>query len=288
VVINMHPSGVVEIREGLVRHDEEEPVAQATRTSPIAPRPTRERPAFTADLLRYVACQRSAAVQAALLANPRKGKEAAVVLLLLGFRRNFGVRLTPHACHSAPPAERSQRSHRSIEAMAAQLANRLGFEEGEDPSERPDGVICLLDSPDAFIILENIGRVTDEELDQLLILLPLLCLGQDHLDGLDSGESILNRIAAGAEVGMRSWWIPDAAFLTLLTREQLIGVAKASGAAPHLTGLNGWAKKRLVEELTRYFIEHSTTDDPADQKTREWVPGLLRFPAEKAIVQPEA
>src|ERR1019366_291650 len=77
VVINLHPSGVVEAREGLVRHDVEEPVAQATRTSPIAPRPSRERPAFTAELLRYAACQRSAAVQAVLLANPRKGKEAA-------------------------------------------------------------------------------------------------------------------------------------------------------------------------------------------------------------------
>src|SRR6185437_10890475 len=136
VVINMHPSGVVEVREGLARHDVEEPVAQATRTSPIAPRPTRERPAFTADLLRYVACQRSAAVQAALLADPRKGKEAAAVCLLLGFRRNFGVRLTPHACHSAAPAERGQRSHRTIEAMAVQLSNRLGFEDDEDPGDR--------------------------------------------------------------------------------------------------------------------------------------------------------
>ena len=288
VVINMHPSGVVEIREGLVRHDVEEPVAQATRTSPIAPRPTRERPAFGAELLRYAACQRSAAVQAALLANPRKAKEAAVVLLLLGFRRNFGVRLAPHACHLAIPAERGQQSHRVIEAMAAQLANRLGFNEGEDVGDRPDGVTSLLDSPDVFVILENIGRLTDEDLDQTLILLPVLCLGQDHLDALDAGESFLNRIAAGAAVALRSWWMPDASFLALLTREQLIGVAKASGAAPHLTGINGWAKKRLVEELARYFMEHSTTDDPADQATRDWIPGLLRFPAEKMIVQPEA
>jgi hypothetical protein len=210
------------------------------------------------------------------------------VLLLLGFRRNFGVRLVPHACHLAIPAERGQRSHRVIEVMAAQLANRLGFNEGEGAGDRPNGVASLLDCPDALVVLGNIGRLTDEELDQMLILLPVLCLGQDHLDALDAGESVLNHVAAGAAVALRSWWTPDAPFLVLLTREQLIGVAKTSGATQHLTGINGWTKKRLVEELTRHFTEHSTTDDPADQVTRDWVPGLLRFPAEKMILQPEA
>lgn len=287
LVINLHPSGAVEIRDGLALHDVEQPVVQATRTSPIAPRPARERPAFGAELLRYVAYQRSAAMQAALLANPRKGKEAAVVLLLLGFRRNFGVQLAAHACHAAPPAERGQRSHQSIEAVAVHLATRLGFNDSEatGTDDRQDGVTCLLDSPDALVISENVGRLSDEELDRLLVLLPLLCLGQDHLDSLDSGDSLLNRMAAGAGVALRSWWTPDAAFLGLLTREHLIGVAKAAGAAEHLTGMNGWTKKRLVEELTTYFADRADPQKEDGQQAREWLPGLLRFPAVKAIAE---
>lgn len=285
VVINMHPSGVVEIREGLVRHNVEEPVAQATRQSPIAPRPTRERPAFAADLLRYAACQRSAAVQAALLFNPRKGKEAAATLLLLGFRRSFGVRLTAHTCHSAPATERNQRSHRSVEAIATHLAVRLGFTDDGSEGDRPDGITCLLDSPDALVVADNVSRLDDDKLDQLLILLPLLCLGQDHLDATDAGESLLNRVATGVDVALRSWWMPDAGFLSLLTREHLLQIAQATGASEYLKGMNGWTKKKLVEDLGAYLADHADPAKETDHRACDWIPGLLRFPAVKAIVE---
>jgi len=290
VVINRHPSGVVEVREGLVRHPVEPPVAEATRSSPIAPRSHRERPAFTSELLRYVACQRSAAVQAALWTNPRKGKEAAVVLLLLGFRRDFGLRLQPHACHGSPLAEQAQRSHQVIAMAIAELIGRLGFTASDNASasDRQDGIADLLDSPDALIILEGVSRLSDNDLDRILILLPLLCLGQDHLDAVDTGDSLLNRMAAGADVSLRRWWVPDACFLALLTREQLIGIAKAVGPADAFAGMNGWPKKRLVETLATYFTERADPQSDESRPAREWVPGLLRFPAVKAILEESA
>lgn len=288
VVINLHPSGAVEVREGLARHEVEPSVTEATQTSPIAPRPAKERPVYGTELIRYTACQRSAAVQAALLANPRKAKEAAVTLLLVGFRRDFGIRLTVHACHSSPAAERLQRSHQSTQEVTAAAIAHLGF--GGDPEEpaRHDGPIRLIDGPDGFIVLDAVRVLPDDTLDQLLFLLPVLCLGQDHVEAVDTGESLFNRIAADLGVAMRAWWKPDATFLTLLTREQLLHVAGESGAAAHLTGMNGWTKRRLVDELTAHFADRTDPDKEGDRPAAEWLPGLLRFPAVKSVVQDQA
>jgi ParB family chromosome partitioning protein len=47
VVINLHPSGSVEVREGLVRHEVKETVVEAARQTPLAPRPASKRPEFS-------------------------------------------------------------------------------------------------------------------------------------------------------------------------------------------------------------------------------------------------
>jgi hypothetical protein len=91
-----------------------------------------------------------------------------------------------------------------------------------------------------------------------------------------------------ASVALRSWWTPDAALLSLLTREQVQGVAVVHGATALFPSTAVWTKKPFVEAFTVHFTEHSTTDDPTDQVTRDWVPGLPRFPAEKKIVRPES
>lgn len=283
VVINLHPTGVVEVRDGLVRHSVDEPAAQATRVSPIAPRARRERPEFSSELLRYAACQRSAAMQAALLADPRKGKEVAVLLLLLGFRRDFGVDMDLHACHAAAAQEKNQRSHRSISAVAGPLAVALGCGSGEADQGQTDGVSELAEAPDAFMLSETIGRVAEQDLDQLLVILPLLCFGQEYVDLVDDGESLVNTMAARVGITTRAWWTPDNCFLTLLTREQLLTVARAVEAAPQLVGMNGWTKKRLVAELAAYFASHASSAQEADRPAYNWLPGILRFPAVKTL-----
>jgi len=283
VVINLHPSGTVEIREGLARHQVEEAVSQATRISPMTPRPTRERPAYGAELLRYAACQRSVAVQAALLVNPRKAKETAVVLLLIGFRRDFGVRMTPHDCHAAPTAERTQASYRSIGEAIDRSLNLLAFPLEGDEAERLDRVQRLIDGPDLVAVQEAVRLLPDDELKRLLVLLPILCLGQDHLEVVDEGNTLLNQVASDIAVAMRTWWTPDAAFLALLTRDQLLQVAGECGAGAHFTGMNGWTKRRLLEELAAYFADHADPAKEADRPALAWLPGLLRFPAVKSI-----
>lgn len=85
---------------------------------------------------------------------------------------------------------------------------------------------------------------------------------------------------------MRSWWTPDAAFLSGLLREQVVAVAAECGAAKHLNGFNGWTKKQLVEELASYFRERSDSersDGEDEAAAREWLPGVFRFPALKTV-----
>jgi ParB family chromosome partitioning protein len=291
VVINLHPSGEVEIRDGLAKHEVEPEVVHTTRASPMAPRPPRERPPFTSELLRYVALQRSAAVQATLLADPRKAKEAGALLLLLGLRRDFGVRLNPHACHGAGSEARHHSACQAIVTLADELANRLGFVRedgsGHDPGE---GIGRLMDSPDGLVVYEAVRQLPDADLDRLLMLLPILCLGQEHVDAVDEGDTLFNLIAKNSGVRVRQWWKPDAAFLALLTREQLLGVATECGAAEHLQGINGWTKKRMVEELAVCFETHAEPESvpDADRRACDWLPGILMFPAVKSLSVTEA
>jgi ParB family chromosome partitioning protein len=288
VVINLHPSGSVEIREGLVRHEMKEAVVEATRQTPLAPRPAPKRPEFSADLLRYVACQRSAAVQAALLGNPRKAREVAVLLLLAGLRISIGARLDLHACHSVPKEERGQRSYRMIDQAASALADRLGLGTGNSGgSDTQEGITRLAASGGLLPLYEVLGRLTDEELDRLHILLPLLCFGQERLHDLDAGESLFNRIAVDVGMQMRSWWTPDEAFFSGLLREQVLAVAAECGAAQHLAGLHGWTKKQLVDELTTYFAERSDPESVGaaeNAEAREWLPGIFHFPAARSVM----
>ncbi len=279
VAINLHPSGAVEVREGLARHEVKAEVVEAVRESPLAPRPQRERPAFNAPLLRYVALQKSAAVQAALLRNPRKAKEVATLLLLLGLRIDVGVRLSIHPCLSAPASERgAQRCYREIDEHAALLADRLGLGASNGSSPDGDGRARLLSGRAASGLHEAIGRLSDEDLDRLMVLLPVLCFGQEDPERLDAGDSLFNAVAAGIGVEMREWWTPDAVFLSALRRDQVLAVAAESGASEHLQGLAGRSKKDAVEELARYFSAASAAGEE-HRTARQWLPGLFRFPS---------
>ncbi|HTV26973.1 MAG TPA: ParB/RepB/Spo0J family partition protein [Xanthobacteraceae bacterium] len=278
-VINVHPSGAVEVRDGLVKHEVEARVVEATRQTPLAPRPAPKRPVFSAELLRYIACQRSAAVQATLLTSPRRAKEVAVLIMLLGFRTCIGARFNLHPCHATSAVERDQRSYRMINDIVVELSEKLGLRSEDDTR---DDIASLTGSLGALPLYEALGRLTDGELDRLQVLLPILCFGEENLASLDSSESLFNRIAADVGAQMRTWWVPDAPFLSSLLREQIVAVVGDCGAASALTGFNGWTKRRLVDELARYFAERAnpeTLQSPEDQAALNWTPGMLRFPA---------
>ena len=280
VVINLHPSGSVEIREGLARHRIEPRVVEVTQETPMAPR-VRERPEFTATFLEYIAHQRSAAVQAALLANPRKAKEVAALLLLNGLKFDQGVRLSIHHCHFVPASERDQCSHGAIDEIASGIADRLGLTRTEDDR----GIERLSTRASTADLYELIGRLSDEELDRLIVLLPILCFGQQDATRPDSGESLMNRVAVDLGLRLRKWWRPDAAFLSALRRDQIMPIAVETGAAEYLQGLHERSKKDVIEALVGFFAaEQSDPENPdGDRRAKDWLPGILNFPATKNL-----
>lgn len=267
VVINLHPSGTIEVREGLVKEAVKEEVVTATRE---ASEP-KERPAFSAALLRHMAHHQSAAVQAALLGNPRKAKELVACLVFLGTRPDGPISLRPHPCLSDLRQKQPDiRAFRKVEAVAATLADLLGIAAADNGSRPKDGVERLLLGDPSPSLWEAVGRLSDEDIDRLLSLVPILCFGREGGD--DAADNLFAHVAAALGLNMREWWTPETMFLSSLRREQLIGIVRECNLAGHFVGIDSWSKTEIVEALARVFASTS-----ADTKVRAWLPEPMRF-----------
>lgn len=284
VVINLHPSGTVEVRTGLIKHEVKEEVVAETAQSAIAPK--RERPAFSATILRYVANHKSIAVQAALLRNPRKAKEVAIVLLLAGNLFRHGVRLVPHPCLAAMAAsERQPSAYSEMEVAAALFADLLEFPKGEDSASYGIARLRAGEALDVDVY-DRLGKLGDADLDRLLLHLIVLCFGQDDVETLDANGSLFNRVASDLVLNMRDWWAPDATFLEMLRRDQLLMIAEELGGTSRFTGLKTWKKTELVQALAREFALSGSPEQLAGSKhseTRRWLPGIFQFPAQEKV-----
>src|SRR5262249_45360013 len=82
-LINLWPSGKVDVLEGLAKRDIDRHTAQETAENPIAPRKVKA--AYSAVLCAYIAHHKTAAVQELLFACPRKAREMAVLARLEKF-----------------------------------------------------------------------------------------------------------------------------------------------------------------------------------------------------------
>lgn len=279
VVINLSPSGAVEVREGLVRHEVRPEVAEETR-QPASPR--KERPAYSANVLRYVACHKSIAVQAALLQNPRIAKEVAAVLLLGGGFSPWPVRVTRHPALSYfGNGAGKPKGYLALEAKASTLSKLLGFSPKRANEAAPWERLGVLREP--LEIYAAVKRLKDEDLDALLVLALVLAFGQAETEKLDTNESFFNKVAVDLSVSMRAWWTPDESYLKGLHREELAGIALESGGARHIAKLKARSKSELVESLTRFFERTGSTSklDEEDAKGRDWLPGTMLFPAQE-------
>jgi ParB family transcriptional regulator, chromosome partitioning protein len=279
VVINLHPTGRVEIKKGLVRHQVKEEVVEATQETPEAPK---ERPETSAGLVRYAALHKSIAVQAALLQDSRKAKEIAAVALLLGLVPSKRLRIDVHPCLTAwDESDSKPAALACVSAELARLSSKLGVQ--YDARARVLSTNGADDTPPA--LLQTVQVLSDDDLDRLSTLLVLVSFGQGSIDELDTDDSLFNRVAAGLGVTMRNWWTPDVEFLALLRKDQLETVAIESGASLHMAKFKSYGKKEMVEALARYF---ERTADPAaeldehDHKGQCWQPGIMCFPARPA------
>jgi ParB family chromosome partitioning protein len=269
VLINLSPSGRVEIREGLARRKVDQATAREIADSPVIP--AKKKAEYGRLLCEYIAHHKTAAVAELLLANPRKALETMVARMLAG------LRLHPAFAALAKAAE-PQSTYRVLEAVARQFADKLGFagEEGDTvwTRFRPFG-------QDDTAFYDAVKALSDDDLTGLQTLLTILSFGQENCDRLDTGDSLFNRVAGDLAVDMRSHWRPDEAFLAKRSRTQLVTVARESGFADGNGSFATYKKLELVTSLARFFQSTRAASEPteAQAKAREWLPGCMLFPA---------
>ncbi len=268
VLINLSPSGKVEIREGLTKRIIDRATAEATADHPLAPK--KSKAAYSAPLCRYIAWHKSAAVQEVLLCDPRKVKEVAVIDRLKN--------LVPHeAVMALAKSAEPQGAYKVIEAQASHFAAKLGFEVESDESvwvafpPRPMDILAVYDS---------VKALSDHDLDDLHAFLTVLAFGQNVCERLETHDSLFNRVAADLGIDMRTHWRPDWAFLDRRNREQLVALAKECGYTDAVGSVGGFKKGELVNGLIRHFANAQAAADPtpAQKKARDWQPDAMRFP----------
>ena len=268
VLINLSPSGHVEIREGLVPHRIESATAEATVENPIAP--PKVKAAYSAPLCRYIAHHKTVAVAEVLLASPRAAQEVLTVQALKSLRI--------HPAFAALAKEEWQSAYAVMEVQAKAFAGKLGFtfEEGES-------VWHSFPPPftDELRLYEAVRGLSDHDLAQLQTLLASLSFGQDNCDRLDTSNSLFNRVARDLSVDMRNHWRPDASFFAKRNREQLVSIARECGYADGHGSVGSYKKSELVACLVKHFQSTMTASDPLPSqiKAKQWLPEAMLFPA---------
>ena len=256
VLINLSPSGAVEIREGLVRPKIEKETAEAIAENPIAP--VKVKAAYSAPLCRYIAHHKTVAVAEILLASPRTAQEVLIVRTLDGFRL--------HEAFAALGKEaETQSAYRVLEEQARCFAGKLGFE-----IEEGESVWGSFPPPftEELALYEAVRGLSDHDLAGLQTLLAALSFGQGNCDRLDTSDSLFNRVARDLSVDMKNHWRPDAAFFGKRNREQLVGIAKECGYADGNGSLGSYKKVGthvLAGPAFRERAQHRRADRGAAQ-----------------------
>lgn len=285
VVIHFKPSGRVEVREGLVKKDVRPSVAEETAEAPSAPKP---QPEYSGPVIRMMNAHKSLAVMEALMANPRKAKEVAVINLLNAHDWMGRVRLDAHpALAYFAQADGQPTAYLAIEREAQDVVSALGLGDAKRHAYarpvRGAWEQLLTDTKNPTALYEVVQGFSDAELDQLHLFLTALTFGQGNMDVLDAGDSLFNRVAADLDVAMRDGWVPDEAFLTRRRKDQLEAVAKESGAIARLGRMKDYSKTQLAAALARHFqrCAEGDTTIPEEMRNRAnaWLPDAMRFPA---------
>ena len=243
VLINLSPTGQVEIREGLVKRSIDQKTAAETMDHPAAP--PKRKAAYSSAVCGYIAHHKTAAVQEMLLASPRKAKEVSVVERLIGFEPHEAIR-------SLAKESEAQSAYSVLAGQVRQFAAKLGFAIAEDES-----LWMQFPSQDAddLDLYEAVRGLSDHELEQLETLLIALAFGQHDCQRLDARDSLFNRVARDLGVDMRNHWQPDRGFLERRTRDQLVAIATDCGYAEGAGQVSSYKKADLVNALVAAFPE---------------------------------
>ncbi|WP_282604455.1 ParB/RepB/Spo0J family partition protein [Pelagibius sp. Alg239-R121] len=261
VVVQLCPSGKVEIHDGLIRKSIDASVSRALNTKATYAKPVCE----------YFAMRKSATLQTELLSHRRKAKEIGVVTMML--------QCAVHGCYDYLANSDGDDAYISaIEAEAAALLDLLGEDtHGQDAFNTLFGL--GYSKAQAY---ECIQRLDDDGLDRLFAFFSLVRFGQEDCDRLDTNkESLFNRVAGDIGIDMRKHWVPDAWFLSRRTMTQLQAILRDSGLSRLFGNGNGYKKSELVPMMVRYFckVRNMPSPQPDQLQARDWLPEAMQFPA---------
>lgn len=262
VVVQLCPSGAVEIHEGLVRKDIDPTVSEAIRP--------KRKSTYARTVCEYFAMHKSAAVQVELLCNRRKAKEIGVAEMLRY--------ASAHDCYAyLADSGEGEAYLAALENEAAVLLEQMGVETHGDAFRS-----LRLAAHSVERGYELVQQLDDEGLDRLFAFLSVIGFGQDKGGELDTHEwSVFNRVATDIGVDMGKHWIPGEWFLSRRTMGQLEAVLSESGLSRLFGNGKGYKKSELVPMVARYFrkVRDMKSVKPDQQQARDWLPEAMSFPA---------
>ena len=263
VVVNIRPNGEVEIHKGLIKPEIDESNVVALKPKPKA--------TYGKPLVRYMNMHKAVAIQNALINNPRKAKEILVAKKLATFTDHLALRYFDDGATHSP----------SLDALNAKAGVILGyFGKTEDsPTWQDVKYLFQYDVQKAYYAVQSLS---DEQLEDIALILEALEFGSIHLDTLDIYEdSVSNHVAQALRVDMRENWRPDEAFLKRRNKEQLCAIINEAGCSLKFGNGQGYKKGELVEAMAKHFSHVLTLEAPsADElKATFWIPEVMQFPA---------
>lgn len=266
VVVFLSHSGEVSIYEGLTK-------SKASASTTNALKATKEKDFYPVPLRRYIGMYKSLAVQAAILANPRKAKELKVANKLARFKSHDCLRYFEQE-NVIPPALAI------INQQAEILLSIMGIQPDEDKAGWK--TLGYHFDADEELAYDAVQVLPDEQLESILLFLEVCEFGQDIVDRLDtSEESLFNKIAKDLAVDMRDYWRPDDGFLKRRNKVQLQALMNESGASAKMASAADYKKGELVKSLTKFFASAKKAKKPTetDQTANNWLPEAMAFPA---------
>ncbi|MCU7846944.1 MAG: ParB/RepB/Spo0J family partition protein [Candidatus Thiodiazotropha sp. (ex Lucinoma kastoroae)] len=269
-VIHYSPYGDVNIHEGIVSRDLDK--------NTIAEIADRQKATYSQPMCEYFAMHKSIALQSALLANPRKAKEIAVVQLITAGTWQSKINVPFHKCLTYfEESDTLPRTFEDINFAITSTVKSLGMENHHDTACR--NLNCQ--NQPVSDIYSCVKALDDNELDKVHLLLTTLCFGQSGID-LDTDEkSLFNLVANDLNINMLDHWIPDNDFLNRRNVNQLQEIIKETETSQLFGSASSYKKKDIVTILTKHFEKLGSLDkcEEKEMKAKHWLPEAFQFPA---------
>lgn len=255
-VISISNYGSVEVHDNLLKMSKvDEDTTKALRAKPVV--------TYPAPLCRYMSMHKTVAVQLALLNNPRKAKELAVIQKIEGFKA--------HPCHkyfSQNETELPAFSAVTDKANALyDLFQSHGFEQ-----IKPDVIEFFRRDYEAY---DMVQKLSDAELETALLTLSALEYGLTIVDGMDCSDfTLFNRLALDMGVHMEECWYPDEDFLKRRNKIQLQKIITDAGFSGQFASVADYKKGELVKKLAKVFAKNFSENGKSS-----YLPEPMQFPA---------